>query len=118
MCRPCQCREWRRSASACAPSVQHRVVAVAVEELRFGTFRTALPGPCTVDGAAVRRQHDAVILLRALAADEAAPHVSKNPLRLAVERVAEAPASTGLDAHDIAALDDVAVAQRLEDAFA
>src|SRR6266498_3472807 len=114
MCRPCRCREWRRSASACAPLVQRRVVAVAVEELRFGTFHTALPGPCTGDGAAVRRQHDAVILLRALAADEAAAHVSKNPLRLTVEWVAETPTPTGLDAHDIAALDDVAIAQRLE----
>src|SRR6266480_915831 len=109
MCRPCRCREWRRPAAECAPSVQHRLVAVAVEELRFGAFRAALPCACTIDGTG-RRQHDAIILLRALAADKAAAHVGKNPLRLAVERVAEAPSPTSFDAQDIAALNDVAVA--------
>src|SRR6185369_9912760 len=62
-------------------------------------------------------QHHAVMLLRAGPAHEPTAHVGQHALGLAVEGMAPAAAPAGLDAHDIAAPHDIAVAQGTRDAL-
>ena len=79
--------------------------------------RGARPWPPRSTVSPSPRQHHAVVLLRARPADEAAAHVGQHALGLAVEGMAPAAATAGLDAHDVAAPHDVAVAQRAQDAL-
>src|SRR5262245_626643 len=89
-----------------------------MEELGLRPLRAATLGGRAIDAPAVRRQHHAVVLLGAVAADEAAAHVGEHTLHLALEGMAPAAAAAGLDAHDVAAPHDVAVAERRDDARA
>ena len=83
-----------------------RVPLMAVLACRIGIDRTPVGG-----------QHDAVIALRARAAYKAAENISKYAFCFAVERVAPSAAPTGFNTHDVAAAQDVAVAERREQTF-
>src|SRR6476659_3693952 len=88
-----------------------------MEELGLRPTRAAFGCSRQVDRHAGAGQHHAVVLLRARPADEPAAHVGRHALRLAVEGMAPAAATACLHPHDVAALNDIAVAERPQDAL-
>src|SRR5262249_34327077 len=66
---------------------------------------------------AVVAQHHAVVGARRGQGHEPAAHVGLHLFGRAIVGVAPAAAAAGLDAHDVAALEDRAVAERLDDAL-
>src|SRR5829696_9645898 len=87
---------------------------MAVEELRRRARRAPLARRRSID-LDVPGQHHAVILLRLGAAHEPRLDIRQHALGLAIEGMPPAAAAAGLDPHDIAAENDVAVAQGLEE---
>src|SRR5262245_52449465 len=117
MSRPCRRRRWRAAAaSRRCPSVKHVAIAVAVKERCLGPAGAPIRRGLLVEGHIVLPQHHAVIVPCAPLADKTIAHVGGYPLRLAVEGMTPAASASGLDAHDVPALDHVAVAQRRDDA--
>src|SRR6185437_7680731 len=94
-----------------------RVVAVTVEELGVRSLCTARRCCREIHAEPVTGQHQAVVLLRTRPAHKPAVHIGQHALGLAVEGMAPAAAPAGLDAHDIAAPHDIAVAQGTQDAL-
>src|SRR5262249_16994827 len=69
-------------------------------------------------GRAGSAEHDAVGVEAPVFADDPSQHIGEHALGLGVIGMPPASATAGLDAHDVAALDDVAVAEGLEGALA
>src|SRR5262245_23377647 len=78
--------------------------------------RAQLNGRHGIDGIAIGRidEHNAVALSRGRDRDLVLHHVAQHPLRLALERVAPAPATRGQHAHDLARAHRLAIHQAAE----
>src|SRR5262249_6458855 len=117
MSRPCRRQRWRAAAaSRRLPSGKHVAIAVAVKEPSFGPAGALLGRGLLVEGRIVLPQHYAVVVPCASPADKTIAHVGGPPLGLAVKGMPPTAAASRLDAHDIPALDHVAIAERMNDA--
>src|SRR5215831_8932034 len=117
MSRPCRRQRWRAAAaSRRLPSVKHVAIAVAVEEPGFGPVSALFGRGVLVEGHIVLPQHHAVVIPCTSLADKTIAHISGHPLGLAVKGMTPTAATSRLDAHDIPALDHVAIAERMNDA--
>src|SRR5215471_7326284 len=117
MSRPCRRPRWHAAASRCLPSGQHVAIAVAVKEPCLGPAGALFGRGLLVEGQIALPQHHAVVVPCAPPADKTIAHIGRHPLRLAVKGVTPTAATSRLDAHDIPALDHVAIAERMDDAF-
>src|SRR5262249_38988583 len=118
MSRPCRRQRWRAAAaSRRLPSGKHVAIAVAVKEPGFGPAGALLGRGLLVEGHIVLPQHYAVVVPCASPADKTIAHVGGHPLGLAVKGMTPTAAASRLDAHDIPALDHVAIAERMNDAL-
>src|SRR5262245_28813808 len=88
-----------------------------MEELGLRPLGAALCRSRRIDARAVGSEHHSIVLLRACLADEAAADIGQDAPGLAVEGMAPAAAAAGLDPHDVAPLDDIAIAQGAQDAL-
>src|SRR5436190_4124913 len=100
------------TAMASVESGKRVDIRVAVKSFYFGTPGAQLARRFGIELVGVDRH--AVKLLRRIGGDEAAQHVVEHALRRPVERMAVAAAAAGLDAQHVAALQHVAVAERLQ----
>src|SRR5262245_24894141 len=117
MSHPCRRPRWRAAAASRRfPSGKHVAIAVAVKEPRLGPAGALLGRGYLVEGHCVLRQHHAVVVPCAPPADKTIAHVGSHPLRLALKGMTPTAATSRLDAHDIAVLDHVAIAERTDDA--
>ena len=91
------------------------MIAAAMEECCNRAFRALLSCSTRIDGPAIRPQHHAVIKLRTCPADKTIEHIIEHALGFAIEGMAEPAAAARLDAQDVAAPNDIAVAEWFDD---
>src|SRR5215475_3887333 len=100
------------TATASADSGEAVDIRVAMEGFYLGTLGAQLARRVGVDGVVVDR--DAIEFLGRAGGDEAAQHVVEHARRRPVEGMAVTATAAGLDAQHVAALQHVAVGERLE----